>query len=401
MSSTTVSLLLVADSAETCERIASALLSAPALYRVERVTSAELNRREVPRDIRLALVDQDLEAARQAQVVERLASAGIAVVALVDPSDVKALQEVVLAGAAALVAKPFVDTQLWDTVGQALATGLEAVVQRAAGPGPRRRQKGLLIALYGPKGGSGTSVVAANLAVALQQRSQRGAVLVEAGEGASSQAVLLNLRAEHTMGDLLAQFDPEDDELLNAVLAPHHSGLRVLLPPPSQSLRVPLDILEELLKALQRRFDFVVVDVQAEAKASCLTIMRQAHGALVVMVPEMTSLHYSKLFVETIEKTLPEVALNLILNRATMEGGVPAEAIRKHLKLRIAHEIPDDQALVTASVNKGVPFVISHPRSSLARAIQKLAAELSPETRQSNDGRLLGLGRLVRQAAAR
>jgi len=49
-----IPLLLVADSAETCERIASALLSAPAFYRIERMTSPDLNQKGPPSDIRLA-----------------------------------------------------------------------------------------------------------------------------------------------------------------------------------------------------------------------------------------------------------------------------------------------------------------------------------------------------------
>src|SRR5512133_6018 len=96
---TPISLLLVADSAETCERIASALLSAPAFYRIERVTSAELMRNGAPAGIHLALADQSLWACRQAQAVEKLNAGGLAVVALVDSYDVQALQEVVLAGA--------------------------------------------------------------------------------------------------------------------------------------------------------------------------------------------------------------------------------------------------------------------------------------------------------------
>ena len=47
-------------------------------------------------------------------------------------------------------------------------------------------------------------------------------------------------------------------------------------------------------------------------------------------------------------------------------------------KMQTAVEIPDDPALVTGSVNRGVPLVTSHPRSPLTKAIQKLARDLSP-----------------------
>jgi len=389
---TPIPLLLVADSAETCERIASALLSAPTFYRIERVTSAELNQKTPSSGIHLALVDQGLRAARQAQVVERLATAGVAAVALVDARDVQALQEVVLAGAAALVATPFVDTQLWETVERVLSSDTGPVSPAILSTrGRKRDQNGIIVALYGPKSGSGTSVIAANLAVTLQERAARGAVLIEVGEGTGSQAVLLNLRAERTLGDLLARFDPEDTEFLSEVLATHESGLRVLLAPPSQGLRIPPDLLEEILDLLQKMFDFVVIDLHAAAKTNSIATMRKAHAALVLIVPEMTSLHSGQLFVETMTATLPEVGLNIILNRSTLPAGVPAEAIRKHLKMKIAHEMPDDQALVTASVNRGVPFVISHWRSAAARAIQKLADDLTPAATADKSGGLASL----------
>jgi pilus assembly protein CpaE len=379
-----IPLLLVADSAETCERIASALLSAPAFYRIERVTSTELMQNGPPGDIRLALVDQSLRACKQAQVVQKLNGAGLAVVAMVDSHDVQALQEVVLAGAAALLATPFVDTQLWETVSAAITRGARQarpeVAQRGANGTrrPVRAAEGIVVAIYGPKGGTGTSVLAVNLAVALQEKAPRGVVLMEVSEGMGSLAVLLNLRAERTMGDLLARFDPGDTELLHGVLMPHTSGIKVLLASPTPGIKVGGDFLEDVIGSLQAMFDFVVIDLCSAARASALTVMRKAHAALVMVVPEMTALHHGRLFIEQVENTMPEVQLNVVLNRSNMPGGVPPEAIRRHLKMQTAAEIPDEPQLISSSVNRGVPLVTSQPRSGVTKAIQKLAKDLAP-----------------------
>jgi pilus assembly protein CpaE len=114
----------------------------------------------------------------------------------------------------------------------------------------------------------------------------------------------------------------------------------------------------------------------------------------------MTSLYHGRQFMELMEANLPNVTLNMVLNRSTLSSGVPADAIRRHLKMQIAGEIPDDQALVTGSVNRGVPFVASHPRSPAARAIQKLAQELCEREGSGVAGRLVnvaaGLGPLAR-----
>jgi pilus assembly protein CpaE len=41
--------------------------------------------------------------------------------------------------------------------------------------------------------------------------------------------------------------------------------------------------------------------------------------------------------------------------------------------VRVYHTVPDDQPLVSLSINRGVPLVMSHSRSAVARAIQALA----------------------------
>ena len=42
----------------------------------------------------------------------------------------------------------------------------------------------------------------------------------------------------------------------------------------------------------------------------------------------------------------------------------------------MAVELPDDVGVVSFSVNRGMPFVMSHPKSLMARRVNALAAEL-------------------------
>ena len=69
----------------------------------------------------------------------------------------------------------------------------------------------------------------------------------------------------------------------------------------------------------------------------------------------------------------------LVLNRAGLPSGVSTPDIEARLQVRIKHQIPDDQALATHSVNRGVPLVMSHPRSALASGYQRLAQMLAQE----------------------
>ncbi len=371
------SLLLVADAVEMCDRIASASLSAPGFYRIERVTSSEFVNGSPTNGIQLALVDQNLQAAKPAAVVQRLAGAGIPSVVMVDSREVATLQEVVLAGAAALIATPFADTQLWETVSTAMAKGAPVVphMVRPADNGTKRH--GMVVAVVSPKPGCGASVLSVNLGVALKEKPASVALL-EAGEGSFSHGLLLNLKPERTLGDLLSCPDPADHELLEGALARHTSGVRALLAPPGPGVRIPADMLEDIVHALRATYDYVIVDLSGSGSGNLSHLVEQADATLAVVIPEMTSLQHGRVFLETILLNTPEIRPNLVLNRSGMAGAVPSDAIRRHLKLDIAAELPDDQALVTASVNRGIPFVSSHPRSALVKAVRKLAADLTP-----------------------
>ncbi len=61
------------------------------------------------------------------------------------------------------------------------------------------------------------------------------------------------------------------------------------------------------------------------------------------------------------ERGYPPEKVWMVLNRATLQGGVPVRDIEERLHVRIGHKIPDDQPLATHSVNRGVPMLMSHP----------------------------------------
>jgi pilus assembly protein CpaE len=77
-----------------------------------------------------------------------------------------------------------------------------------------------------------------------------------------------------------------------------------------------------------------------------------------------------------------------------MNGGVSAGDIESHLKVTFDHSVPNDQPLVTHSINRGVPLVVSNPRSAVARAIKSVARamieDFAPEV-ERRKARILGL----------
>ena len=68
----------------------------------------------------------------------------------------------------------------------------------------------------------------------------------------------------------------------------------------------------------------------------------------------------------------------LVLNRATPEGGIEAGEVETTLKRRFVAAIPTDARTVASSINQGLPFVLSHPATAVARQMQSLAGLVAP-----------------------
>jgi pilus assembly protein CpaE len=99
------------------------------------------------------------------------------------------------------------------------------------------------------------------------------------------------------------------------------------------------------------------------------------------VLPEMVGLRNTRLMLHLLhERGYPTDKTWLVVNRATLHNGVPVHDIEARLRVTVRYQIPDDQPLATATINRGVPLVMSHARSGVGRAIQGLAQELVNES---------------------
>jgi pilus assembly protein CpaE len=179
--------------------------------------------------------------------------------------------------------------------------------------------------------------------------------------------------------------------------------MQVLLAPPPADLsaRISLPKVQRILAVLKRMFPWVVVDLGLPLDETAFAFLDSADRIIVSALPEMVGLRNTRLLLEELrERGYAQSKVSLVLNRADLKGGVSKRDIQDHLKVAFEHAIPDDQALATHSINRGVPIVVSHPRSAVARAVQGLARkvieDLSPELELSDGGLLSRGSRRVR-----
>jgi pilus assembly protein CpaE len=365
-------ILVIDHDLDVVERVRQ-LLSAEGYEVVTAVTGqagivlAELNRP------RLILLDVDLPDINGYEVCRALRSMpSAATIPILIYSARPEVQDKVAGfkvGANDYIVKPVADAELMARIRAALRSGEKTLAH--------------IVALWGAKGGVGTTTLALNLAVALHRKARKRVTLVDASVLGGTLAVMLNLAPQHTIADLLPRLDQLDTELLSSVLATHSSGVRVLASQPwSQAGNTlqPTD-LERVLGWLQEANDYLIVDTAPSLDQSTLAVL-QLSAPIMVLTPEMTTLRNARFFLALAESWQFSQKLILALNRYPIKGGISLRDVEGALQCHIDVQVANDEPLVTYSINRGVPLVISHPRSAVARSIYHLADAVTARAAQ-------------------
>jgi pilus assembly protein CpaE len=141
-----------------------------------------------------------------------------------------------------------------------LAFELQKVIARRRSP-DSEAQPGTIITVLGPKGGTGKTVTATNLAVALAEAGTRP-IVVDLDLQFGDVGLALGLKPEATIFDLVTAGGSMDTEKVSGFALRHRSGASALLAPtrPDQAAVVSTAFLRDLFTVLRRSYDFVIVD---------------------------------------------------------------------------------------------------------------------------------------------
>src|SRR5204862_289831 len=134
-------------------------------------------------------------------------------------------------------------------------------IARRSNAAPADTGRGSLICVLGPKGGIGKTLTSANLGVALAEAGRK-TLIVDLDLQFGDLGLALGLEPERTIYDLATSGGLLDPEKVDAYLAEHASGARVLLAPirPDQAAGIPVEFLRELYPVLTAAYEYVVVD---------------------------------------------------------------------------------------------------------------------------------------------
>ena len=242
-----------------------------------------------------------------------------------------------------------------------------------------RMTRGKIILIYSPKGGTGCTTIAVNLAVALHNEETR-VVIVDANLQFGDVAIFLNEQGKNTILDLAPRVDELDPEIVDNVMIKNAaSGVHVLASPsrPENAEKVNADQFAKLLRYLRQLYAYVIVDSSAYLTDITLSVLDIADAIVLVATQDIPSIKNDRLFLDLLlTLNIPAEKIALVMNKFDKRIAISPEKVGENLKQEVLAVIPLDERTVIPAVNRGVPFMLDNKTQPAARGIYILAEAL-------------------------
>jgi pilus assembly protein CpaE len=320
----------------------------------------------------------------------RQKSPHIQVVILSVQGDPNYMRRAMLAGARDFLTKPPMGDELISAIRRAgemaHAERAKGAQQRlgvvAASGGPISMSsltpisKGKIITVYSPKGGTGCTTIAVNLAIALHNEDTRTA-LVDANLQFGDVAVFVNEQGKNTILELAPRVDELEADVVEEILIKHDaSGVRILAAPqrPEMAEKVSADQFIKVLQFLQRMYSYVVVDTSPILTDVILSTIDISDVIVLVTTQEIPSIKNARLFLDLSQTMgIGKQRIVFAMNRYDKRIAITPERVSENLKHEVAAILPLDEKVVITAVNRGVPFMLDNKSQPVGRGIFSLA----------------------------
>lgn len=239
-----------------------------------------------------------------------------------------------------------------------------------------------VVTITSGKGGVGKTNLTVNLAIALKKIGKR-VLIIDADLGLSNVEVLLGTSPKYNVKDVLEGkkdiFSIVEEGPLGIKFISGGSGIVDLANLDEERLLR----LIECAQLINRSFDIVLIDTGAGISRNVMEFVMMSDEVIVITTPEPTSITDAYAIIKAIITRDFDHKINLLINR--VNGIKEAEEIFFRLngviKRFLQREVEyigyiEENSIVSKSVIKQVPFMISYEKSNISRQVENVARKL-------------------------
>jgi pilus assembly protein CpaE len=254
---------------------------------------------------------------------------------------------------------------------------------------------GRVVTVFSPKGGTGKTVTATNLASALAKFEAKRTLLLDLDLQFGDAAIMLGIEPDKTIYDFVMAPGELDSEKLSGYTTRHASGLDILPAPlrPEDAELVTETKIARLLAVARESYDVIVVDTSPFFHGPMLATLDCTDELLLVCGLDVPTVKNVRLSLQTLELlSFPSGRVRIVLNRANSRVGMRKNEVERALEAKIYFEVPSDRA-VPLGVNRGLPAVLGDSEADFSQALRSMARSLGPaEETKRRRGLLAALG---------
>ncbi|MEY2413434.1 MAG: pilus assembly protein CpaE [Acidobacteriaceae bacterium] len=262
---------------------------------------------------------------------------------------------------------------------------LEAFSRHTSSRGKTQNRAGRarIFTVINAKGGAGSTTVAVNTAVALQE-SQGSTLLVDFAPLGHC-ALHLDARPTFGVADALQNLHRLDSSLLDGLLINCKGGLR-LLAGAQQANPQPVSAAEltQMFDVLATHFRHIVVDCSGRIDQTARLLCDLSHVTLLVTQADVVSLWSAGRVRTFLEEGSSREHVRLVLNRFMKIPGFTDQDIEKATNSTLLCKLPNSYQSVAPAIDKGMPVVFQE-NQEISRRFRSLAVSLAAASAAPDD----------------
>ena len=320
------------------------------------------------------------------------------VVILSVQSDPSYMRRAMLAGARDFLTKPPMIDELTAAIRRAGTMAAEEKNKAPAASGPvsgpvspsqgASSQNGNVIVVYSPKGGTGKTTIATNLAICLQTEDNK-VILVDGSVQFGDVAVFLNEQVKNSVMDLTTRVEELDPEIVEEVALKHNAtGLRFLAAPPKpeMAMNVQGEHFGKMLDYLRTVYSYIIVDTASALTDVVQSALDGADVIVLITTQDIPAIKNANAFLTLADNTgIKRDRIVFVMNRFDKRISILPERVGASLRQEIVVSIPFEEKIVPASINRGIPFFVENKGQPIGNSISALADAIKDKVQNRSD----------------
>lgn len=309
-------------------------------------TTAEFTAVVLRSDVDVAIVHESLGPEPVLSVVRDLSirRPATAVLLVAQQLDAEMMSAAMEAGSRGLIGVPVTYAQLEGRLTAAAAWSSQmrrAFAQGPTGPGAADDSgRGRLVGFAGAKGGVGTTTVVTHIALDIA-RTVPGTTVCLVDLDLEKGDVPGHVEVRHRLGisDLAKVAEDLSPGTVSDAMTQHPSGVDLLLAPPDirEVESVTPTALRQIVAALRRQYDLVLVDLGSHATPAQATVLELVDEVVLVVNPDVVSMRGMRRTINAWDSlgVCKESDIRVLLNRSSKQVTVSMETVRQLTKASV------------------------------------------------------------------